>query len=331
MIVHEFDKGWGSQWFLKKLEQELLRKYLKPLHESKKRVAVINSVWYDQNYHAHVKSVLRTDPVDVVVLVSMLDTAILRSDWFNEFDIPVLEVGYYKGPYELDFWAIMVHRYLDWSFQKHSDHRDQIKYCFMCLNRKPHPHRVRLYQDLSEHGLLDKGLVSLGGDSQRPPTKILTSSIAVDNLAPNSGSDEHGINNDIASLGNQDLWCSHFLNIVTETTWNISDTWFVTEKLYKPIMGKRPFLLYDPDGGEAWFAEHGLKSYTDSFKDISDLDLRDPKNIAPFLVTLHNQGEAYWKAKYIDLDEHMRYNRISFRDHYLKQYQKINQGIQCQI
>lgn len=330
MIVHEFDNGWGPQWFLKKLEQELTRKYLRPLHESPRRVAVINSTWYGQQYHEEVMSVLRKDPVDAIVLVAMLDAAIPRAAWYSEFDVPVFEVGYYAGDHELDFWAIMAHRYLDWSLQKYHLHQNDVDCAFMSLNRKPHPHRVRWYQDLERHGLLEHGIVSLGGDDRRPATRLLDDAPASD-LAPNPGTGQHGIANDIATLGDAHNWRRHFLNIVTETVWDIGTNRFVTEKLYKPMAGKRPFLLYDPDGGERWLQDHGFVTHVDDFRDITDLDLRRPENLAPFLAVLAQQGRGYWKTKLLDLEDKIRYNRTAFGDHCLRQYQKIDQGIQCQI
>ncbi len=331
MIVHEFDNGWGPQWFLKKLEQELIRKYLKPLYANNKKVAVINSTWYSQQYHEQVMSILRKDRMDAIVLVSMLDAAIPRSSWYSEFQIPVFEVGYYRGPHELDFWAVMVHRYFDWSLQRDSISQHDVDCAFMCLNRKPHPHRIKLFHDLDRLDLLDHGIVSLGGNEQRPPARLVRESIVASDLAPNPGSDTHGISNDIATLGDTKNWRRHFLNIVTETVWDIDTNRFVTEKIYKPMAGKRPFLLYDPDGGESWLQEHGFVTHVDDFQDISNLDLRRPENIAPFLSVLARQGKHYWKTKLLDLEEKIRYNRTAFSKHCQQQYQKIDQGIQCQI
>ena len=330
MITHTFDVGWGPQWFLKKLEQELVRKYLRPLHACSEKVAVVNSTWYNQDYHQQVLTVLKNDPVDAVVLVAMLDSPVPQASWYSELDIPVFEVGYYSGPYELDFWAVMAHRYLDWGLQKYSAHEHAVDCAFMCLNRKPHPHRVKLFQQLQHHNLLDHGIVSLGGDDQQQAQRLLDQGTASD-LAPSPGLEIHGIFNDLATLGDTTNWRRHFLNVVTETTWDIKHTRFVTEKIYKPIAGKRPFLLFDPDGGHTWLTEHGFVSYVDDFKDITELDLKLPENMAPFLSILSQQGSRYWRTKLFDLTDKMRYNRTAFAKHCQAQYQKINQGIQCQI
>ena len=330
MITHTFDVGWRPQWFLKKLEQELVRKYLRPLHACSAKVAVVNSTWYNQDYHQQVLTVLKSDPVDAIVLVAMLDSAVPQASWYSELDIPVFEVGYYSGPYELDFWAVMAHRYLDWGLQKYSAHEHAVDCAFMCLNRKPHPHRVKLFQQLQHHNLLDHGIVSLGGDDQQQSQRLLDQGTASD-LAPSPGLEIHGIFNDIATLGDTTNWRRHFLNVVTETTWDIKHTRFVTEKIYKPIAGKRPFLLFDPDGGHTWLTEHRFVSYVDDFKDITELDLKLPENMAPFLSILAQQGSRYWRTKLFDLTDKMRYNRTAFAKHCQAQYQKINQGIQCQI
>jgi hypothetical protein len=206
-----------------------------------------------------------------------------------------------------------------------------VDYAFMCLNRKPHPHRVRFWQDLKNRDLLDHGLVSMGSEPGHAPMRLLDSFTHGSDLAPNHGSGDFGIVNDIASLGDITNWNRHMLNIVTETAWNIDTNRFVSEKIYKPIMGHRPFLVFDQGGAGQWLSDHGFCDYMCEFQDITDLDLCYPENIAPFLKTLVLEGPKYWKSKLVALNEKIRYNRHAFNHHCKKIYQKINQGIQCQI
>jgi len=152
-----------------------------------------------------------------------------------------------------------------------------------------------------------------------------------DNLAPNASREHYGIPNDIVSLGHAENWQRHFVNIVTETFYDINRTGFVSEKIYKPVVGCRPFLVYDPDGGTQWLRDHGFESYVTDFQDITDLDLSMPDNLADFLVVLCEQPPQYWQAKYLALQEKILYNKNHFTDHVQHQWLKIKQGIPCQV
>jgi hypothetical protein len=152
-----------------------------------------------------------------------------------------------------------------------------------------------------------------------------------DVLAPNATRDHYGIPNDIVSLGHLGNWSRHLLNIVTETFYDINRTGFVSEKIYKPIVGCRPFLVCDPDGGTQWLCERGFELYTQDFQDISDLNLAQPHNIPKFLAALCEQTPVYWQKKFVDLQEKIQYNKAHFADYVTRQQSIVKQGIPCPI
>ena len=135
----------------------------------------------------------------------------------------------------------------------------------------------------------------------------------VNDLAPNSDPGQYGIHNDIVSLGHLANWQRCFLNVVTETVYDINRNYFVSEKIYKPIIGCRPFLVYDPDGGRQWLEDRGFETYINDFNDITDLDLVIPGNMAPFLKALSQQHQSYFRKKFVDLKEKILYNKNQFR------------------
>jgi len=171
--------------------------------------------------------------------------------------------------------------------------------------------------------------VSMGGSGQA--VQALAQDRDHDSLAPNATRAHYGIPNDIVSLGHVDNWCRHLVNVVTETFYDINQTGFVSEKIYKPIVGCRPFLVYDPDGGTQWLTKRGFEIYTCDFSDISDLDLSKPDNLPRFLVALCNQAPAYWQKKFVDLQEKILYNKNHFADYVQQQHKLVKQGIPCQI
>ena len=107
MIIQEFNNGWGSVWTLKKFEQHIVDSLLRHIALDQNRTVVINSVWYSTEYHQQVLTWLRSNPVDRIVLVAMLDQAIPQPEWYSEFDCEVLAVGYYPGEHFVDFCAIL--------------------------------------------------------------------------------------------------------------------------------------------------------------------------------------------------------------------------------
>jgi hypothetical protein len=328
MIVQRFDYGWGPEWPMKSLETEILRQYLQPLEQSEHRVVVINSTWYGQYQHAKTLRWLRHNEWDRLILVAMIDAPIPQADWFAEFDRPVDVVGSYPGDNGIVFWAQVIDQYYQ---RKNFNEANAIDTPFMCLNRKPHWHRKKLYQQLCEHDLVNKGLVTMGHEGTGPAERRITESVSDNNLAPNGSAVQHGIPNDITSLGDDTNWARCLLNIVTETVWDISKTNFVSEKIFKPIIGQRPFLVYDSDGAVTWLQQHGFRTYVEDFRDICDLDLAVPENITPFLSVLCQQNTQYLRSKFVDLWPKIQYNQQRLDGFIQEQKIKIQKGIACQI
>lgn len=323
MIVHSHDHGWGPEWPIKQIEQEIVTQYLAPLIRSNLQVVLINSTWYGEHQHAATLDWLRNNAWNRAVLISMIDAPILDATWFAEFDRPVQAIGSVSGEHHISLWAEVAQRYIQPCWDQ------AIDLPFMCLNRKPHWHRLRLYNDLDAAGLLDQGLVSLGGDHRRPAMRVLVETVARNDLAPNGAQEQHGIINDIVSLGDAVNWRRHLVNIVTETVFDVDAKYFVSEKIFKPMLGARPFLVYATGGAEQWLQAQGFETYLDDWHDITDLDLRDAGNMVTFLTALCAQGPSYWQHKYLDLVPKIQYNQEMFTQFVARQRQHIQQGIQC--
>jgi hypothetical protein len=329
MIIQTFDNGWGSEFSLKRFEQQIVAEFLNEQITDDTQTVVINSVWYSQEYHQQVMSKLRNLDFDSIVLVAMLDAAIPKIEWYQEFDCPVYAVGYYPGDNSIDFWAVFVNQFFNCPKLSDLMTHDLIDCAYMCLNRKPHWHRMQLYRQLTALNIVDQGLVSMGGDGHA--VRQLITDSEHDDLAPNATRDQTGLPNDIASIGQLSNWQRSFLNVVTETMYNINQNHFVSEKIFKPIVGLRPFLVYDTDGGNQWLTARGFDPYIHDFGDISDLDLSQADNIPKFLKTLCEQPTSYLQSKFVALMPKLLYNRNRFATYVAEQQHKINQGLQCQI
>jgi hypothetical protein len=329
MIIKTFDQGWGLNYPLKRYEQEIVSSLLKPFVESTQQIVIINSVWYTKDMHNQVMSWLRENSWDQIVLIAMLDAAIPFPDRYAEFGRPVTGIGYYSGAGQVDFCALFVDHFLQAPDKNILLDCTNIDTAYMCLNRKPHWHRRQLYGRLAALDLVSKGFVSMGGNGEA--VIALAQDRDHDTLAPNATRDHYGIPNDIVSLGHPGNWSRHLLNVVTETFYDINNTGFVSEKIYKPIVGCRPFLVYDTDGGTKWLGDRGFETYVQDFKDISDLDLAHPYNIPNFLAILCEQTPAYWQKKFVDLQEKIQYNKAHFADYVSQQKSIVEKGIPCPI
>jgi hypothetical protein len=326
MIIQNFDNGWGQQYRWKKTETHVVNELLTTWINDQSRTVVINSVWYTQEFHDLVMSWLRSNDWDRIVLVAMLDPAIPQPQWYSEFDRPVIPMGYYTGPNQIDLCAVLLTDSID--LQPYGDLLDVscIDTPFICLNRKPHWHRLKLFQRLQQHDLLDRGIVSMGSDTGIP-LRSLPEKDKISDLAPNSTAQSYGVPNDIASLGPPEIWRRCFFNLVTETAWDINNTGFVSEKIYKPILGMRPFVVYDPDGGESWLRDRGFETYRQDFSDISCHDPCDPIQVIGFLRDLVSQNKGYMQSKLESLSEKLKFNRDRLQKYVKEQREKINHGI----
>ena len=328
MIIKTFDNGWGPEYPAKQLENRLLGSTYSRLIGCKKRYAVINSVWYSEDYHqSTVLPYLKNHAIDGIVLVALLDAAIPRPEWFSHF-APVYTVGYYPGTGFLDYWALFLSSYFQSPHLTDIARADTIARPFMCLNRKPHWHRVKLYNQLKSLNLTSAGIVSLGGENTAP-VQTIDDDVDIVNLTPNAGLEQNGIPNDISSLGNIAKWQQCFFNVVTETVYDINSQYFVSEKIYKPILGMRPFVVYAPDGGTQWLTDRGFETYHRDFQDITDKDPSQPKNVAEFLQTLAEQPKTYWQKKFLELSEKLVYNKNHFGTYVDQQRKKATEGLLC--
>lgn len=320
MIIKEYDAGWGLQWSLKQLETEVVSNMLETHINDYSRSVVINSVWYTRDYHQQVIRELRTLAPTHIFVVAMLDPPTIHLDWFAELDCTVTGIGYYPGPGFVDFFALVMDKFFVGPANNVLLNESTIDTAFMCLNRKPHPHRVRLYNSLSNANLLDHGFVSLGGT---PPVRVLENDcLGQHDLAPNGGAEQYGIANDIVTLGNTTRWQRHLVNVITETTWDISRYNFFSEKTYKPILGLRPFLIYTPGGGVSSLVSKGFEPYVNDFCDITDIDLTEPFNIVTFLTELSKQPPSYLQMKFLQLKEKLLFNQHRFKTYVREQSKK---------
>lgn len=179
------------------------------------------------------------------------------------------------GRYYFSFWLSWVRKHIG-SFTNFDcfDISDSPK-VFMNLNRKPHQHRIDLVSQLYLNNLQNDGHISLGyHENPKLYYRDLSVPIKLDNDIVNIEGDKNvhgdsgGITNDISSLGSPDVWNDHFLNIVSETSTGFEHQGvFISEKTFKPILGKRPFMVLGDYNIYKKLHEWGIDTFDDILGD----------------------------------------------------------------
>ena len=323
MIVKHFDQGWKGVKSAT-LQNLFVSQFTKRIAADSSKTVLVNHTWYHTNFdpetgtycgegswfHDSIVEYLASNPVDQIVQYCLVDPAWPAPPALGHlgygFDTPVIKVGWYpESEYWVDFVAIMT----KYQFAIPADMAPQwekIDTPFMCLNGKPHRHREEIVRDILRAGLETQGLVSFGGNERIPTMTLPDEDSHIKATAINP--DPY----DAMTFGPRGSWNRHFLNIVTETVMDVDREQFWSEKIHKPWLGFKPFLVYTPGGATAMLRKHGFEAFVNDFGDISDLDLRVKANIVPFLKELCQQPVSYLQSKYQQLLPKMLHNRAQF-------------------
>ena len=258
-------------------------------------------------------------------------------DWSSEVQgTPVSNMAHKFFPYRFDcthignankghyfsFWVefIDAHRihFFDDAYTKTPD----FEYHFMCLNNKFNAHRAYLLNNMFQHeAVWVKGNISVIQRDERytfPHPLILQENRPpqlVEKFLEFEILSEKHISNDILTLGDPKHWRSHFATVVTESCQH-SDV-FLSEKIFKPIIGLRPFLALGDVNLYAKLREFGFDTFDDLFPNVGVHELNYERRAMNVLKDLSNLCQKSLK----DLDdvydsiytrlEHNRENMIS--------------------
>lgn len=198
------------------------------------------------------------------------------------------------------------------------------KYKFINYNRKPKPARVSLVNAMFDAKLHEHGIITLGGTETN---EALTVEEEVDHLDNSGENDDLEIPNDIMSLGDIKLWNKHFLNVVSETETNQDSNVFISEKIFKPMIGLRPFIVHGNVNTYKWLRDNGFKTFNHLFP----ADLEDPKTMEDAVITalqwLSEQTDEALAQIYKDILPDLMYNKQRFFEFAKEQEQKMKDTV----
>jgi len=283
-VKFNLSHGFPSDWATSRLEEKIISSYF----QIKKCDLVVNATWGFLECENPITKKMSTKFKVVEYLVTnrlaknilffnFVDPIYDLSTWYNVFDeckkfikdsditcIGQIDSNKITLDVPLLYWAI----YAIDNFRKYTKEQTTPKTfdnLFLCYNRKPHWHRKLLHEQMEKHKVLQRGIFTLGSENPAEVTMIN----ADKNTLPSEDKKMHGelgIPNDTMTLGSLDIWNSHLLTIITETQHLPKVGFpFFSEKIWKPMIGMRPFLCLGDQGSIQYLKNNGFYTFNKLF------------------------------------------------------------------
>tara|TARA_R110001592_G_C13169596_1_gene749702 strand:+ start:95 stop:1123 length:1029 start_codon:yes stop_codon:yes gene_type:complete len=217
--------------------------------------------------------------------------------------------------YPFAFWAVFVSD----NFKNYSEDEtnpNNFDNLFLCYNRKPHWHRQMLHDQMTKHGVINKGIFTLGNEDKSQIKMVNADKTTL----PSDDERIHGelgIPNDTLTLGTLEAWNSHLVTIITETQHVpvMGFPWF-SEKIWKPIIGMRPYLLLGDGNSIKYLEDNGFYTFNRVFGiDKDDITISDIVSA----IKRFNQDPA---EVYQSVLDQLRHNKKRFYE-FAKEQKKI--------
>ena len=194
---------------------------------------------------------------------------------------------------------------------------------FISLNRKPRTLRINFVESLYENNLQNLFYLSHPKLKNIPEKQLDTDLCNFDMVFLSTKITKHNIDTidyglnkeDFFNSINNELFEKSFWNVVTESYIEYeSDIIFVTEKTFKCLYAKMPFLIYGSPGTLRVLKSLGYRTFSDYIDESYDLELNDVKRLNKIIHEIK-------KLSFLDNDEFIKmYSDI---EHILDWNQKL--------
>jgi len=165
----------------------------------------------------------------------------------------------------VDYFELLIWEVYDKYFRYEVDYIRKRNKHFMSLNRAERRHRTDLVDFLIDTKLIERGFVSYS-----PKELYLdTNFVDVEHLE----SESHDLMEDISG---EEYYRDSYFNIVTETHF-YENSLFLSEKIYKPIIYKQPFLVYSSPFSMKRLRTIGYKTFSSIIDESYDLEVDNNK------------------------------------------------------
>jgi len=304
---------------------------------SNSRNILINSTWFGPQYknNNEYDKILAFNKegvtFDNLFFLTTVDPPSITKDEYNRVasmlgNPTVYYIGNFENSaYEFNFFSYAVND----NFEEYNNSDiilSELKYYYICYNRKPREHRVNLVRILKDNDLLQYGIVTLGKPDityDNDPNNDLYLSIGENPLDYYkqgdwfAKDDTTGIPHDLFSLHNMEAWNHHFLYINGATQFWPWDDVYVMQDQYRPIIGLRPFLINGNPRTYKWLRNNGFKTFTQYFPFVAIEDEYEDKvhtNLLKVIQWLIVQPKSNIINMYRDMLPDLIYNQNRMKE-----------------
>jgi len=194
------------------------------------------------------------------------------------------------------------------------------RHLFNSLNRVLRDHRVALVSMMDYYGLVDTNRVSHnvfpGHFRNTINTPTFNSHPAFSDITKIKSklplvldTDQFQVNT--AHHFFKDIYLTTWVSVITETAYSEPDTIFFSEKIFKPIRARHPFILVGTPGILSEFKKLGFKTF-DAWWDESYDTITDPvarlDAVCKLLIQLSSISQEQWVTIYKEMEAHLNYN-----------------------
>ncbi len=282
-VNHSPEDWTGHVSRVKSLFEYLNEKYLRDLRDGKALLLLDQSFegyqtrWLWDFFHTHCKK-YNVPPSSIIYVTGNMIADQTYDKFCEDNDIGDRMKVIPYAHFELDVGMTCYH--MDQTgllpdFDTHLKYKKKNKTnikTFSCLNKRIRPHRVWFYKYMYESDILKDGLISMNEfpKHQYPfEGKFMDESI-VDKISEglplliyNKKNNELDDNYYIRRL-NEQICLDSFISVVSEAHCGDSDeTMFLSEKLYKPIACRHPWMVMGNKDSLAMMQKMGYKTFSD--------------------------------------------------------------------
>ena len=276
---------------------------------------------------------------DNLFLLSVIDPLYLMEKHISEMCVrfgikKTYRIGMFDvGKYEWNFHAIVG----DNLMPKYNNEDVTLKNCnkdFLCYQRKPRAWRVDFVKLLKENNLIDNGIITLGAKTENDhdwskgrtwePITLDESHDPYRNDGQNNKAHYGGIPNDLVTVGSLDVWNRCFLYISSETVFDHWEPIFVNERIWKPMIGLRPYIIQGNPKTYQWLERNGFRTFNQYW---SHIDLKHSTDVlndhVSVLKFLRDKSKEEKMSMYQDMLSDLIHNKQRFYEFSREQKHKM--------
>jgi len=252
------------------------------------RNLLINTTWFGPQFHngewKKIEKLFKDKTkFDNLFLLSVIDPLYLMDKHISEICIKLgikntYRIGMFENSeYEWNFHAIVGNHLMP----KYDNNQVVLKNYdkdYLCYQRKPRAWRVDFANLVIKHNLQDNGIMTLGAKTEDDydwsegrtwePITLNESHEPYKKDGQNNETHYGGIPNDLVTIGSLDTWNRCFLYISSETVFNHWEPLFVNERIWKTMIGLRPYIIQGNPKTYQWLERNGFRTFNQYWSHI---------------------------------------------------------------